>query len=49
MGIATFPEDGKDIESLINSADTAMYTAKGKGRNQVVQILRTATSVEIPK
>jgi diguanylate cyclase (GGDEF)-like protein len=49
MGIATFPEDGKDIESLINNADTAMYTAKGKGRNQVVQILRTATSVEIPK
>jgi diguanylate cyclase (GGDEF)-like protein len=49
IGIATFPEDGKDIESLINNADTAMYSAKGKGRNQVVQISRTATSVEIPK
>jgi len=49
MGIATFPEDGKDIESLINNADTAMYSAKGKGRNQVVQISRTATSLAIPK
>ena len=49
MGIATFPEDGKDIESLINNADTAMYSAKGKGRNQVVQILRTANSIAIPK
>jgi len=49
MGIATFPEDGKDIGSLINNADTAMYSAKGKGRNQVVQIFRTANSRVIPK
>jgi len=44
MGIASFPEDGKDIESLINNADTAMYSAKEKGRNKVVKFSRTDTS-----
>ena len=35
-GISTFPEDGKDIQTLIKNADTAMYSAKQKGRNKVV-------------
>jgi len=33
IGIATFPEGGQDIQELIKSADTAMYHAKGAGRN----------------
>jgi len=33
IGIATFPEGGQDITQLIKSADTAMYHAKGAGRN----------------
>lgn len=33
IGITTFPEGGKDIQELIKSADTAMYHAKGSGRN----------------
>lgn len=33
IGITTFPEGGKDIQELIKSADTAMYHAKGTGRN----------------
>lgn len=33
IGIATFPEGGSDLQSLIKSADTAMYHAKGLGRN----------------
>ncbi len=28
-GVALFPEDAEDIESLIQAADGAMYTAKG--------------------
>lgn len=34
-GIASFPAN-KDMESLIASADEALYTAKESGRNQVV-------------
>ncbi len=33
MGIARFPEDGEDSESLLANADAAMYRAKSNGRN----------------
>ncbi len=33
IGIALFPEDGKDIEDLLIKADMAMYQAKDQGRN----------------
>lgn len=35
MGIATYPEDGKTVQKLINSADKALYRAKRHGRNQI--------------
>jgi diguanylate cyclase (GGDEF)-like protein len=35
IGVAGFPDDGKDVESLIRSADKALYHAKNSGRNRV--------------
>ncbi|WP_435235038.1 putative bifunctional diguanylate cyclase/phosphodiesterase [Psychromonas sp. PT13] len=34
IGVAVYPNDAKDAESLIKYADTAMYEAKKKGKNQ---------------
>lgn len=34
IGIACFPQHGKDAVSLISAADSAMYVSKGSGKNQ---------------
>ena len=33
IGISLFPTDGKDVEALLQNADSAMYKAKEHGRN----------------
>ena len=36
-GIATFPDDAADMDSLVSNADTAMYRAKDLGKNRCVR------------
>jgi len=34
IGIAHFPEDGKDLQALLKAADSAMYAAKEEGKHR---------------
>ena len=35
LGIASYPEDGDDLDQLVKKADAALYTAKQAGRDRV--------------
>lgn len=36
LGVAGFPEDARDLKSLIQRSDQALYAAKDQGRNRIV-------------
>ena len=35
IGVASFPEHGRTVEALVDSADRALYSAKNAGRNRI--------------
>ena len=35
IGVAIFPEEGSDFESIYKAADKALYRAKERGKNQL--------------
>ncbi len=45
VGISLFPDDGRDVEALVKSADTTMYAVKGSGKNHY-KIKTASTRVE---
>jgi diguanylate cyclase (GGDEF)-like protein len=48
IGIAIYPSDGEDVETLLTHADTAMYEAKSQGGNgyQVFSRAMNATAMQ---
>jgi len=48
MGVAIYPDDGEEVETLFSEADRAMFHAKSQGRNQVC-FFRDMTSQGIGK
>lgn len=47
-GISIYPNHGEDSKTLIKNADTAMYTAKGNGKNSF-KIFNSNMNLEISK
>jgi diguanylate cyclase (GGDEF)-like protein/PAS domain S-box-containing protein len=44
IGIALYPEDGEDVQSLLQHADAAMYRAKQEGRNRYRSYTKTLSA-----
>ncbi|HEX7748541.1 MAG TPA: diguanylate cyclase [Bordetella sp.] len=43
LGVSFYPKDGRDIDTLLNNADTAMYKSKNAGKN-LASFFQTSTA-----
>lgn len=48
VGVAAFPDDGSDTQTLLAKADSALYEAKRGGRNRVLQAKAAAGAPAAP-
>jgi diguanylate cyclase (GGDEF)-like protein len=48
IGVAAFPEHGRDQTTLVEAADRALYRAKAAGRNQVAYAAPDEASRDLP-
>jgi diguanylate cyclase (GGDEF)-like protein len=48
VGVAAWPEDGREIEALLAAADRALYAAKQEGRNRVAAAAELARAAGGP-
>ncbi|MCP4041623.1 MAG: EAL domain-containing protein, partial [Gammaproteobacteria bacterium] len=49
IGISLYPEDGKDVTTLIKNADSAMYRAKEKGKNRYCYYTQDLTETALER
>jgi diguanylate cyclase (GGDEF)-like protein len=49
IGIALYPNDGEDVDTILKNADAAMYAAKAKGKNSYLYYKKSMNSAALEK
>jgi diguanylate cyclase (GGDEF)-like protein len=49
VGVASYPDDGGNLDVILDKADKAMYRAKQGGRNRVIAYLNEEPAIVTPE
>ena len=49
IGISIYPNDGKDVDTILKNADAAMYAAKARGKNSYLYYEKSMNSAALEK